>query len=141
MALITWSEDFAVNVREVDEQHQKLFALFNNLFDAMRRGKGKPMLGTVLNELIDYAVYHFNTEETLFRKYDYPGARQHKMEHETFKKKVADFKTAFDKGESLVTVELLNFLTKWLKNHIMVEDKKFGPFLKDRDCADPTAGK
>jgi hemerythrin len=38
----------------------------NGLFDAMKRGKGRVVLGFVLKELIDYTAYHFSTEDKKF---------------------------------------------------------------------------
>jgi hemerythrin len=129
MPLITWNEQFAVNIKEVDDQHKRLIDLLNLLFDAMKMGKGKEALSLVLDELAQYTVYHFGTEERLFREYGYPEADIHKAEHDAFTKKVIDFQGSFNKGQTLITIDLLNFLTDWLKNHITKVDKRFGPFL------------
>ena len=36
MALIEWSDDLSVKVKELDVQHQKLIAMINDLNDAMK---------------------------------------------------------------------------------------------------------
>jgi len=132
MSLIAWRSDFSVGVTQVDEQHRKLIDLLNTLFDAMKRGKGRDLLGGVLKELIDYTVYHFNTEEQLFEKYDYPEFKQHKREHDAFTQKVIDFNVAYTSGQKTITIDVLDFLTEWLRNHILQSDKKFGPFLRNK---------
>ena len=38
----------------------------------------------MIEELKDYTVYHFNTEEELFIKYKYPEYDEHKKEHDDF---------------------------------------------------------
>ena len=48
MAMITWSDNLSVNVGEIDMQHKKLVVMINELYDAMKIGKGKE---TVQKEL------------------------------------------------------------------------------------------
>ena len=66
MALIQWSSSLSVKVKQIDDEHQKLIKLINDLNDAMRVGKGKEALGKIINELVNYAAVHFNTEERYF---------------------------------------------------------------------------
>jgi len=39
--LIPWMREYEVNIEEIDEQHQELFRMFNELMDAVWDGKGK----------------------------------------------------------------------------------------------------
>lgn len=132
MSLINWNDSLSTGIKEVDDQHRMLIDLMNALFEAMKKGQGKQVVGTILQELADYTVYHFGTEESLFRKYSYPGAEQHKAEHDAFVNKVIDFQDAYLQGRKLITVEVLDFLTEWLKAHIQLEDKKFGVYFVNR---------
>ncbi len=132
MAFMTWKDDFAVNILEVDTQHKKLLELLNRLFDAMKVGKGRDVLGTTLKELIDYTVYHFGTEERMFKQFGYPDFAKHKKEHDALTNKAVELKQAFDSGKQTITVEVMTFLKDWLNVHILQEDKKFGPFLKSK---------
>lgn len=129
MALITWTENFSVQVQSIDDQHKKLIGLVNDLYDAMRAGKARDVLGKVLSELIDYTVYHFGTEEKLFVKYGYPEYKAHKKEHDDLTKQAVALKEKFDNGNMMITIEVMNFLKDWLNNHILGTDKKYGPFL------------
>ncbi len=132
MAFMTWTDKFAVNIAEVDTQHKKLLSLINELFDAMKVGKGRDVVGQVLKELIDYTVYHFGTEEKLFKQYAYPDYFVHKKEHDDLTKKAVALKAEFDSGKPAITIEVMNFLKDWLNIHILQEDKKFGPFLNSK---------
>lgn len=132
MALIQWSDSFSVNVVEIDGQHQKLIGMINDLNDAMRQGKSKEVLGKIINGLVTYAGTHFRTEEKYFDKFGYPDANSHKKEHSDFTNKVADFKDGFDKGKLGLSIEIMNFLSFWLQNHIKVVDKKYGPFFNEK---------
>ena len=132
MALMNWESKFSVKIKEIDDQHKKLFDLINSLHDAMKAGKGKDALGKVLTELVDYTVYHFGTEEKLFQKYGYPETAAHKKEHEALKKQAGELKTKFEKEGGVITIEVMNFLRDWLNNHILKIDMKYSPFLNSK---------
>ena len=51
---VQWSENLAVGVNMIDEQHKGIFSRINNLMNAMSQGKGKEEVGKVLEFLADY---------------------------------------------------------------------------------------
>lgn len=57
MPLVTWNDEYSVH-DEVDGQHKKFFALINKLDEV--KPSNRKALGAVLDELIDYAAYHFS---------------------------------------------------------------------------------
>jgi hemerythrin len=132
MGLIKWNDHYSVNIREVDEQHKKLISLINQMYDAMLVSKGKEVLGPVLTELVNYTVYHFNTEERLFQQYGYPEYDEHKRIHDDLTMKAKQLKTAFDQGNNLISIDVMMFLSNWLNTHILEEDKRYGPFLNNK---------
>ncbi len=132
MALVVWKDIYSVNVNEIDQQHKKLVAIVNELHDAMTIGKGKDVLGKVLGELIDYTLYHFATEEKYFDLYDYPESDHHKKQHKDLVEQVASLQGKFEKGEKVLTLEVMNFLRDWLHDHIVGSDKLFGPYLNSK---------
>jgi len=132
MPFMEWNDKLLTGVKECDEQHKKLVNLINELYEAMKQGKGKEIIDKILNELASYADYHFSTEEKLMTKYGYPELSIHKKEHESFKKKVKEFVERKAKGEVTLSVEIMNFLKDWLFHHIMETDKKYGPFLSQK---------
>ncbi len=129
MAIVQWSQDLSVNVAEIDAQHQQLVKMINNLDDAMRQGKGKEALGKIISGLVSYAATHFATEEKYFDKFNYPDAAPHKAEHSAFAKKATEFKTEFDAGRLGLTIQVMQFLSNWLQNHIKCVDKKYSSFF------------
>lgn len=131
MSLITWSNMFSVGVTQIDDQHKKLVEMANQLNDAMRAGHGKEALGKILGELVNYTVYHFGVEEKLMAQHQYPQSPDHKSQHADLVKEVGAFKTKFDKGDTAMSAEIMNFLRDWLTNHIMKTDKLFGKFLNE----------
>jgi hemerythrin-like metal-binding protein len=131
MALITWSSVLSVGVSEIDDQHKRLVELANQLNDAMRAGLGRDYLGGTLSELVRYTQYHFATEERLMAQHQYPESNAHKTQHTNFVNDVAAFKAKFEKGDTALTSDVMNFLRDWLCNHIMRTDKELGRALNE----------
>lgn len=129
MALISWGPTLAVGVKEIDDQHQKLIALINQLNDAMVAGKGKETVGKVLADLIAYTQYHFSTEERLMAQHRYEFTTAHKEEHSKLVREVGEFEKKFDAGNTFLSVEMMRFLRDWLSNHILASDKKLAKAL------------
>lgn len=132
MAIMQWNDSFSVNVAVIDGQHQKLVSMVNELHDSMKEGKGNEVLSKIIDGLIGYTGSHFQTEERYFEQYGYPEADAHKKEHAAFVKKVTDFKAGFEKGELSLTIEIMHFLSDWLRNHIKGSDKRYSKFFNDK---------
>ena len=129
MALLDWNETYSVGVTKFDDQHKRLFSLINQLNDAMKIGKSKDVLGTILKELIDYTATHFSQEEALMATHEYLQLQMHKAEHAKLVKQVLKLQEEFTAGKMMLSIEVLNFLTSWLNTHIMGTDKKYGEFF------------
>jgi hemerythrin len=132
MALIKWNEGLSVHVAEMDRQHQKLVDLINELNDAMSKGKGKEVVGKTINGLLNYTRVHFAEEERLFDQFNYPDANSQKNMHKKFVDKVVDFKQQHDSGKVALSIVVIDFLSDWLKQHIQIEDKKYGQFFSQQ---------
>jgi methyl-accepting chemotaxis protein/hemerythrin len=103
--------------------------MMNELHAAMKQGQDKQRLQAILDRLKAYAVEHFETEEKLFDRHGYPETAEHIKEHEAFVGKVLDFDEAFRSGRVTLDIDVMKFLTDWLKHHIKKVDKRYGPFL------------
>jgi len=129
MAFIEWRASLSVGVAAMDQQHQQLIALINQLADAMTQGKSKVALGGILDELVHYTVYHFADEEKLLAQRHYPELSTHQSDHIQLTTQVADYQSQFRAGKLALSFDLMNFLRDWLANHIQISDKKYGVFL------------
>jgi hemerythrin-like metal-binding protein len=130
MAYMEWSDKLSVGVASIDAQHKKLVGMVNDLFDAMKGGRGREALAKILDGLAAYTVSHFAYEEQLFLKTGYPESAAHKKEHDDLTKKVLDIQAKMKSGVSFsLSMEVMEFLKAWLLNHIMGSDKKYGPHL------------
>jgi hemerythrin len=132
MALINWDVSFSVNVAEIDQQHKKLVEMVNELHNAMMQGKGRLLLGKIVDGLISYTATHFKTEEKYFEIYGYPETYIHKQEHAAFVQKVTEFREGFEKRKLTLTIEVMDFLSDWIENHIKGTDKKYSRFFNEK---------
>ncbi len=129
MALITWENSYSVKIKNIDSQHQKLFALINELYEAMNQGKGRDAAGKILDELVNYTKTHFAYEEQLLKSNNYVNFTAHKAEHDIFTAKVVEFQKQYNEGKALLALPLMNFLKDWLSNHIRGTDQKYSSYL------------
>jgi hemerythrin len=127
--LITWSDDFSVEIQEIDEQHKCLVQLINKLYTGLAAKDTSEAIEQVLDELVSYTRVHFAVEECLMRLFDYPGYDEHKKIHDKIVTRVADFQRLYKAGDHKVGMELLYFLKDWLMTHINEVDKQYTPHL------------
>ncbi|MCX6121284.1 MAG: bacteriohemerythrin [Ignavibacteriales bacterium] len=132
MPLIEWDNAFSVGNREIDEHHKKFFHIINMLFDSMKTGEKEEILLPVLKELQQYVQYHFKAEESLMKMYAYPNISSHKAEHEDAIQKVNKFIIDYERKDDKLAIDVLNFLSNWLQNHILQTDRKYIPYLNKK---------
>lgn len=132
MAYFDWNPSYSVKVSSCDAEHKKLFALINDLYEAMRVGKGSTVIGKVLDELQGYTVYHFTAEEELMVRAGYPELQAHRKQHQEFVARVGQFKQELTEGATGQAVAASEFLNNWLVNHIQRTDKEYSSHLNSR---------
>ena len=81
MPIVNWSNEYSINVDEIDNQHQEMLGLVNNLHSSVESRTDKNILKKMLAELVVYTRMHFATEEQLMEQHDYPHHIEHKNEH------------------------------------------------------------
>ncbi|MFI5109507.1 MAG: bacteriohemerythrin [Terriglobales bacterium] len=129
MSLITWDQTYSVRVKRIDEQHQQLFALINELHEAMREGKRQTIVQDTLRRLAVYTVTHFRAEEELLRKSNFPGLAEHHAEHQKYVARVHQFEEDLKAGHNTTSVAVLQFLRDWLAEHILRTDRSYSAYL------------
>ncbi len=119
-----WSNDFTTGIAILDEQHQTLIALINQLASYFTSEKNDALLQEVLNELSDYTVYHFQYEEKLWASIlpEDDLTKGHQADHHHFIASIQSFHQHTD-SDSDSMHELLAFLTRWLSFHILDADR------------------
>jgi hemerythrin len=132
MAIIRWSNDLSVGVASLDAQHQTLFQMFDDLNEAILAGKDREVIGGIIQGLIECSREHFQREEKLFAHTDYLDAAAHKLEHDAFVREAERLREEHLAGKAGVASRVLDFMSAWLKEHILGTDRKYTAHLNSR---------
>ncbi len=125
MPTYNWDTSLSVGNEVIDKQHQGLFDILNNLDEAIGNPAITLDIKLVIEDLEKYIQIHFKTEEKLMSKGNYSRIETHIQKHEYFIEKIAVLKRDIAHGRSVSALDLLCFLAKWLRDHIMTEDKAY----------------
>jgi hemerythrin-like metal-binding protein len=123
MALITWSNEYCVNIDDIDEEHQELINLINNLEEAYQAWQANivdhSLFRWYFNEFAMFMNYHFQTEERIFKERNYSHLEYHRDEYDKLSMKLLDAQKNLAKAEMFAAEEIMNFITHWLNQHIL----------------------
>ena len=125
---IEWTNDLSVGVSSIDAQHQQLFKMADELFEAGKNGKSKEKIGDLLGFLDRYTKQHFKDEEAYMKSINYPGLAEQEKAHQAFVNELTKLKGEFDKsgGNIAVIIGPNQMVVEWLTKHISGMDKKIG---------------
>jgi len=130
---IQWEESYSVGNQTIDSQHKKLIEMINTMIRNEHTDVDSEVISNVLSEMIEYAGSHFKDEEAYMEQIAYPELKMHKEEHKQFKLKASHFCLATMKDKTSVPEEVLQFLSKWLINHILNSDMKYKTFYESKN--------
>ena len=126
---LVWSQILSVDVEEIDEDHRKLLDIFNVLKHALTEGDSPVYLAAVLEELINCTIWHFSHEERLMLKYAYAEIEQHKATHQELIRGARELQSRILQADKSILDEDIEFLERWLTEHILTEDNRLGAYL------------
>jgi hemerythrin len=118
-----------VGVDEIDEDHRKLVNIFNILNHAVMDEESSDYLAATLAELINCTVWHFSHEERLMLKHRYDGIEEHRAEHQELIKSAKELQQEILQADKPVVDEHIEFLERWLTEHILTADLRLGSHL------------
>lgn len=131
---IEWDDSYLLGVPEIDDQHKKLIAIANELYDVVTGDEAdyKAKMPGILKKLTDYTQYHFKSEEELQKQIGYAGLEAHKNTHNFFIKEV-EFQIKRLSAENKSTVlSFYNYIAGWVFNHIAKADKIWANFMQQK---------
>ncbi len=126
--IIEWENEFCIGDELIDNQHQQLVGVINELYYAVKNKKGDDVALKIILKLLDYTVTHFNDEEAFFEDFDYPNKEYHKELHQQFVAQANDWHAEILSGQKPLSLDILHFLVDWLVNHIKVVDKELANY-------------
>lgn len=127
MESFRWNSCFVTGLDTVDEQHHKLVDVINQFGDLLMQAQGATAdeVERVFGELASYAEFHFSDEEAMMSsaQIDARFLEQHRHEHASFLRDLADMHAGMSHGSREDASALLSFLTNWLAYHILGTDQ------------------
>jgi len=127
-----WTPLMETGIAKIDAQHRVLVGMHNRLAQRRVQGATGHDLNTILAELTNYAGYHFRTEEALWRSELAGDAwlEEHTQTHRPFLAYLGALRAAAaGRDVNAVLDELFDYLTRWLVDHILGDDKRMAVAL------------
>ncbi|APW45502.1 bacteriohemerythrin [Rhodoferax antarcticus] len=128
---LVWDNILSVGIDEIDDDHKKLIHIFNILNRAIREKESKEYLAATLDELINCTVWHFSHEERLMLKHRYQQRAEHKAEHQELIQSARELQQEILQSDNPFTDEHVQFLERWLTEHILTTDGRLGTYLSN----------
>lgn len=127
-----FTEDCLTGIKEIDEEHRKLFQLINETVEILNVGDSQTIVMNLLMELKVYAEKHFAHEEAYMERIRDKELARQKMEHAQFKEKIASYSMTnmTEEAGKQVVQELLSYMAKWLYHHTLGSDIMIGKFME-----------
>ena len=133
MAYFEWANDMVIDNGPIDEDHRKLVDLVNELHTATVQGKGKLVVGRLLDQLIRDTDEHLREEERVKAQAGFPRLDGHKKGHDAFVSDLHDLKEKLRAGHVTVAAQLSAVLRDWLSVHIRRNDKELRRFYEQQE--------
>jgi len=134
-----WTEDMSVGVPMIDNIHMELINRLNGLRAAIRKQVCRYTIEDTLAFLEEYSEVHFCEQEHYMKYYGYSDYALHMEKHEDFimelhflKEELLNIRALGLKGSYELSVDTVQVVVDWLRDHVMIYDKELGNFLKQQ---------
>lgn len=130
MAQFSWTDDLYTGNALMDGDHRELIGLVNALFKAMDDEQANEPMSAAMNDLIVYARAHFGREETEMTRIGYVASLAHHAEHAKLIQQLWGLKQMLESGGRINVPAVADFLSGWLRDHILTADFRLAAALK-----------
>ena len=130
MMNLDWKNNYSIHIFEIDAEHKVFLKTIKKINNAFENNLDTEIKNRLLSELYKYADFHFTSEENVMLFCDYPEYETHRKQHIDLMQKLADI-INFTDIEKINTVQLIEFLVSWFKEHTTSSDLRFGTYLHE----------
>ncbi len=123
---LVWSNRYCSGEQQIDEEHESLFILANQLLAIAYSQKDNHVLITErLRQLINHIQLHFSNEEAILLASNYPNLKPHHATHQALLNRARTMEINWSRGEGSPN-ELFEFMTQELiVGHILRGDRDY----------------
>ncbi|MBD7911846.1 MULTISPECIES: hemerythrin family protein [Clostridium] len=123
-------DEYRTGVKFIDEQHEKIFDIADRTYMLLKNDLTIDKYDKVvelMDELREYTKFHFKEEEAYMDKIGFKRMFTQKVEHAEFIKKLDDMDlSTIDENQDQYIMNILQFLSDWLVEHILEKDMLIG---------------
>lgn len=121
---IVFGPELVLGIGVIDDQHKRIVQYYNRLVNLYNNDT--PGMSHVLDELINYTLFHFYNEEKFLETINYPGFAEHKKKHASLLDEFRTLNTELRLHDSPeIKEKILSATRDWIVFHIMIEDKTY----------------
>lgn len=140
MEILKWNDSLmSVDIELIDDQHKALLRIVNDLAITIKENSQKKDITDIVDRLIDYAHYHFSTEENYFAEFNFDEITSHKEDHQEFAKNFLQIRKSLDDTELyrgvstvLIATEIFEYIADWFIVHVTGSDRKYIELFKQK---------
>jgi hemerythrin-like metal-binding protein len=125
MSLFTWKPEYSVHEARLDSDHQKLFRILNSVYENIMNSSEVDCILPKINELSEYTLYHFSSEEQYMKERGIPDIDNHIAKHREFTNKIEKLRKDYHNNDLETSKDLIIVLGEWLLQHVLKEDRKY----------------
>lgn len=133
MSRFEWNNEMSVGVPSLDTDHRCLIRIIN-LLDGIGPIDTIRTVDTVLDTLLLYGRFHFAREEKVMKACGFPGRRVHALEHRRFTSFIDRLREGDRAATSRTPRRLYDYLSDWLRHHILIQDMAFKPYVIESEA-------
>ncbi|OIP04025.1 MAG: hypothetical protein AUJ97_03390 [Bacteroidetes bacterium CG2_30_32_10] len=124
-AISSWDNSYSLDIPIIDRQHKMFFKIYDELLKNDPASISDAQKLYAIEQLKDYVLGHFQTEELLIKRAKYNEADQHIQQHKMFINKTNEFRQSFDYKNTQLVNQMLVFIRKWFLSHIAGSDAQY----------------
>ncbi len=127
---ILWRNEMSVGNDLIDQDHRYLLCLFNSIEIILSDEEQSDLLPFYFNQLLEYSQFHFDREEKIQLKSDYPGYFEHKQKHQQIAQRLHEINMELQGGKTEFEEDLLGLVKEWIVDHLIKTDLEMQSHLK-----------
>jgi hemerythrin len=138
MDRVEWNPEWHTGVKEIDNDHKKLIEVVNIVLEKCGNNADKRQLRSATNKLMKYVGSHFEMEEKILEKRNYPHLDKHKETHLRLMYDILAVKNRLlmDNYNQNSAEQLRNFLFgPWLIGHLQGDDLEYANYFRQNNVS------
>ncbi|MEI6560038.1 MAG: hemerythrin family protein [Rhodospirillaceae bacterium] len=128
----TWNEAMATGVVEIDGDHRKIAAVFDDVLQSLAENQPREMVIMVLTRLVDALCEHIDHEEALMRSIGYPDTAPHHRDHDQYFSMLSQLVFDCQTGNGGLSQNSLGAVKAWKTKHLETFDRPLAEAIRRR---------